>query len=304
MILVLLLGLFAGAGTFIGLTWISAEIAWRRLNPLQQREVLMNEPVVDPSVGSPIKRLYRWAARRGFVTTLDETLLTVTGIYLSFLLAGAVFSISPIVTSVCALPGAVVVTISRNRRRIERVEAELRSQLLTVFESLAGMIEGGDTVPGAVSKLAGRVEEPLRGELIALSNSYAVRSSLVPGLRSMIERHPSRPLRLLLSAVEVDEELGVRLVPVLRQAGAMLERDHELAAESLAELSQARSEFVGISVVIAGVAVMMAVGARGATGNAYATPLGLIGVSVGVANYLWGISRTLKIFRKAKEASV
>lgn len=303
MSLVLLLGVAVGATVFTGMSWIAAELAWRRLNPLARREVLMNDIDTAP-VPRMRQRVLSFLDARGLTRDLDRTLLTITGIYLAFLLVGAIFGIGRGVTVVVALPFAVFATLVRNRRASEMQQALLRSQLLGLFESLASMIESGDTVPGAIGKLATRVEDPLRSELAALSNSHAVRGSLVPGLRAMRERHASRPLALLTAAVEVDEEIGVRLAPVLRQAGQMLERDQELSAEAMAELSQARSEFIGISGVIGGIALLMIVGSAGIARDAYFTPVGMLLLLAGAGNYAFGIFRTLRILRRAREVTV
>lgn len=302
--LAFVLAVVAGAFVFTGLTWLTSELAWRRMNPLAQRELLMNEPAPVPVVESVRRKTVRQLQRRGLTDQLDRTLLRVTGVYLAALLAGSVLNVNRVVVVIVALPAAVLPTLAGNRRRLDQQERLLRSQLLGVFESLAAMIESGDTVPGAVGKLAARLEEPLRSEFSALADSYAVHSSLVPGLRALNRRHPSRPMRLLTAAVEVDEELGVRLAPVLRQAGAMLERDQELAAEAVAELSQARSEFIGICTVIGGIAALMLLGSEGAARQAYSTVAGILFVGIGVANYAFGVARTLRVLRRAREVTV
>lgn len=304
MTITLLFGLVVGALVFVGLTWVTSELAWRRMNPLEQRELLMNEPVEKTGTEKLRDRLWSVADRSGLTSDLDRSLLQITAIYLGFLLVGSILGLDRVVVFVVALPAAVLTVIGRNRRQVEMREQHLRFQLLGVFESLAGLLEAGDTVPSAVSKLAGRVEEPLRSELVLLSNSHAAFNSLVPGLKDLHRRHPSRPLRLLTAAVEVDERHGVPLVPVLRHAGEMLERDQELAAEALAELSQARGEFIGISGIIGGIALLMLVGAAGIARDAYFTPVGLLAVGIGVGNYAFGVWRTLRTLKQAREVSV
>jgi Flp pilus assembly protein TadB len=109
---------------------------------------------------------------------------------------------------------------------------------------------------------------------------------------------------MFLAALEIDELMGAKLAPILRQAQAVLESQFDLSAEAMAEITQAKGEFYGISAVMILVAFGMFFSSTGLSKEAYLSPLGLFLLSLVFANYLAGIVRTVLIFNKAKRGSL
>ena len=165
---------------------------------------------------------------------------------------------------------------------------------------IAAQIEAGDSINRALDKTVLMVEDPLRREFAAALAQMVGTTTLTTALRSVAVTYPSRAMDLFLAALEIDETMGAKLAPTLRQAQTTLERQFDLAAEATAEISQAKAEFFGITIVMALVAFGMFTSSEGIAREAYASPLGIAVLTGVVANYVFGIVRTARIFGRAK----
>ena len=85
-------------------------------------------------------------------------------------------------------------------------------------------------------------------------------------------------------------------MPVLRQAEHSATRSTELSAEATAEVAEAKTQFIGVTIVTA----LIAFSLLGNSAEAYSGVGPVTVISLGVMNYLWGVIRILKVFNKAK----
>jgi Flp pilus assembly protein TadB len=148
------------------------------------------------------------------------------------------------------------------------------------------------------------IEDPLKRELQAALSKLVGSETLSSALKEISFKYPSKAIDMFLAALEIDELMGAKLAPILRQAQAVLESQFDLSAEAMAEITQAKGEFYGISAVMILVAFGMFFSSTGLSKEAYLSPLGLFILSIVFANYFAGIFRTVLIFNKAKKGSL
>jgi Flp pilus assembly protein TadB len=295
-----LLGVAVAGMTFFLLNWFGEVRRYRSLTRLERLDAQIDEEqrllerrslgetVNDFAVGWGLQGL--WAPALGLVT--------VTYLALAALLALA--GVGDLVGALVALPTSAVAGLFLLRASKQREEVRFRKQLLQAFGVISAQIEAGDSINRALDKTVLMVEDPLRRELASAMAQMVGSTTLTNALRPIAAKYPSRAMDLFLAALEIDETMGAKLAPTLRQAQTTLERQFDLAAEATAEISQARSEFFGITIVMALVAFGMFTQSEGMARDAYSSPLGVSVIAAVVANYVFGIVRTARIFGKAK----
>lgn len=205
---------------------------------------------------------------------------------------------------VIALPLSFVVVFFFSKLSKKREEERFRRQLLQAFGIIATQIESGDSISRAVVKTSMLIEDPLKRELQAALSKLVGSETLSSTLKDISAKYPSKAIDMFLAALEIDELMGAKLAPILRQAQAVLESQFDLSAEAMAEITQAKGEFYGISAVMILVAFGMFFSSTGLSKEAYLSPLGLFLLSLVFVNYFAGIVRTVLIFNKAKRGSL
>jgi Flp pilus assembly protein TadB len=203
-----------------------------------------------------------------------------------------------------ALPLSFIVVYFFSKVSKKREEERFRRQLLQAFGIIATQIESGDSINRAIVKTSMLIEDPLKRELQAALSKLVGSETLSSALKEISFKYPSKAIDMFLAALEIDELMGAKLAPILRQAQAVLESQFDLSAEAMAEITQAKGEFYGISAVMILVAFGMFFSSTGLSKEAYLSPLGLFILSIVFANYFAGIFRTVLIFNKAKKGSL
>ena len=203
-----------------------------------------------------------------------------------------------------ALPLSFLVVYFFSKVSKKREEERFRRQLLQAFGIIATQIESGDSINRAIVKTSMLIEDPLKRELQAALSKLVGSETLSSALKEISVKYPSKAIDMFLAALEIDELMGAKLAPILRQAQAVIESQFDLSAEAMAEITQAKGEFYGISAVMILVAFGMFFSSTGLSKEAYLSPLGLFILSIVFANYFAGIFRTVLIFNKAKKGSL
>ncbi len=299
MLLNILLGLAAGGAAYYLCAWWATSRELRSMGYVDVRNAQIEEDTERERRLSRRERIGRQLSNFGYDGDWTPLLIGVAFIYLAVAVALSFFGFGDVVGAVLALPlaigGSVAALASSRRKRAERFER----QLLQVLTSVAGHLESGDVPQMAFQKAARLVENPLRGELEAALAARIGTDSLSGAMKDLASRYPSKAMQLLVAALAIDDTVGARLSPALRQAQAILERQFELAAEGTAEIAQARGEFYAITGVMAVIALILVAGSGGQAKEAYTSPAGLTVVGLALANYILGVFRARKIFRKA-----
>jgi len=248
------------------------------------------------TLGQNIDKL---AARWGLQGLWGTGLVIVLVFYLAMSAVFLVLGVRDIYASLIALPASAGLGFTLMRLSRQRDETRFRKQLLQAFGIIAAQIEAGDSINRAIDKTILLVEDPLRRELKEAVSKMVGTTSLTQVLGDLAEKYPSRAINLFIAALEIDEKMGAKLAPTLRQAQQSLERHFDLVSEATAEVSQARVEFLGITAVIAMIALGMLFAADNGTRGVYTSSTGLLLLGLTLANYMLGVVRTLRIFSKA-----
>lgn len=297
LLLSILAAILTGAAIYFGSEWLGAKSRHKSMTNIERANAQIEEDRASTKKADPMARFQKFLKTRGYEGDWIPIILVVSVLYMVSAVALKMIGIGTWVGAVLALPAAIVVCFAGLATAKRKQKKKFQMQLMQALGLIATQIEAGDGAKRAIEKTVGLVEEPLRGEFTNSLNSLIGTASLVTALKELQERYPSRAMRLFVAALEIDDRVGAKLAPALRQAQTSLEKDFELAAEANAEVSQARGEFFGITAVIGFIVVSLVGGSQGITREAYSSTIGMIILGICGVNYVWGILRTLKIFR-------
>lgn len=290
--------LCAGSVAFLYLTVLSSVIR-QRAGKIAIAQAQMREEQAKFKKLTFGERARQWAALRGF-TGAGNTVLAAGGVlYTGTITALSFLGVPPVYALLAGLPatGGVAWTIlnivgSNRKKAFDR-------QLLIVLNMLAGLVESGVGPQRALEQVAAAIPDPMHSELSAALEVANTTRNLVGALRGLYDKFPSRAFELFITAIEIDQDLGGRIEPALRQAAEMMQRDFDVAEEAKAELSQAKSEFGGMLIILAFICFSVLKGGSPESREAYTQPFGMIAVGAGMANVAFGIMRANNLMRRA-----
>lgn len=298
--LVVIAAMCAGGSAYYAYGWYTARKALRSLTAIERANALIEEAKRKDAKPGLKQRLENELVRRGWKGDLALVLGGVTMLYVLISLVLRLFGLGGIAGAVVGLPISVGVVLMGLGSATTRRRRAFNHQLLQALTLLAGQIEGGNGPRRALELIIPSLQDPLRSELIGVMDATVASKNLVGALKDLLVRYPSRALSMFISALEIDEATGGRIEPALRQAADTLQRDFELSAEALAELSQTKAEFIVVVGIIGMVAVSMVTGGDATTKATYTTPVA-IAVLLGLAAWFgFGIIRFLRILKKAR----
>lgn len=274
----------------------------RRLAKLSyiERENLLISSERDREKQQQGDRLKKFLLRVGYQGDAAPFLVGVAFIYLFVSALAIVLGVAPQAALLVAVPAAFGGTIGFLSYLERRRQAAAAGQMMLVLRNVVTYLEAGNPPQQAFHKAALMVGNPLRDDILKALNSQVGAVGMGVALGALRDRYDTPATRLLVSALEINDIVGTKLVPTLRQAEDILRRQAELGAEATAEISQAKAEFVGISAIIALIALVLLAGAGDAASATYSSPIGVVLITVGCGNYALGVWRTLRVFRKAK----
>ena len=299
-VLRILLGLAAFSATYFLLAWFREQRRLKNLSYIELRNLQISEETARERRGTSKERFKTRLARSGYRGDLAPFLVGVAFLYLTISAVTLLIGLSTLASLLIALPGAVGATVSLLGVAERRRQAAATAQMLQVLRNVITYLEAGNTPQQAFNKSAMLVGNPLRTDILSAIGSQVGAVGMGTVMVPLREKYDSPATRLLVSALEVNDLVGARLVPTLRQAEDIVRRQTELAAEANAEISQAKAEFLGISLVIGAIAASLLFGAGANAKDAYTSPMGATVIVMALANYGLGIWRTLRVFRKAK----
>ena len=124
----------------------------------------------------------------------------------------------------------------RRARYGRRVEAGATSAALSV----AGALAGGGSIRAAISSAARELDGPIAVELRRTAVELEAGAALDPALEGLAARAPSRSIRLIAAAVQLQRRSGGDLAALLRRIAVSLEDEARAAEEANAATAQAR----------------------------------------------------------------
>lgn len=285
------------AAVVLAYFFFKANLIRRKAGKIAIAQALIDETARKAARASLTERAAAWAAVRGisgsghlvmaaFVLIYGFTalaLLVVTGNQLTSLLVGAPAS--------AAVVWVVITQVgSRRKKAFDR-------QLLTALNMLAGLVESGLGPQRALEQIAASLPNPMHTELGRALDTARTSRDLTGALRDLYHRYPSRAFELFITALEIDQDMGGRIEPALRQAATMMQRDFDLVNEAKSEISQAQMEFYCVLGIMAFISWFMISGNDDR--SIYTSPFAIILITIGVINIGVGLLRGANIFRRA-----
>jgi len=296
----LAIALMFGASVFFLMQALMSAVTRSRMPRVVQIQAMLAENERRATRPTIEQRLRHWAAGRGYTGTLGPVVLALSLVYLVVGTLLVAVGLPSLVAIVLALPASWLLVSAVGGVLAAKRKALFDRQLLDGLVMLAGQIESGTGVQRALRQVQMASPSPLKEELgFALQQAEATRNVVGP-MEQLAKRYPSRAFELFIAALRIDEELGGRIEPSLKEAASIMQRDFALIEEAQAEIAQAKVEFYGILVVIGFITFTIISSADPVTKELMFSPLGLVvlaalagWVGIGVAislNMMSGIS--------------
>lgn len=297
---VTLLKILAGASLFGAVfftgEWIRSLWVVRNMNYLDRESLKMREETRQERITRGTSTLSKI---KDTFTVLGDKQTLIVALLLLYIGVSTTLGIvigTNVITLLLSVPLTIVAALFANNYSGKRRRAKGVAQVLSVLRLTIGYLESGAPPNTALSRAANAVEDPLREDILSCLNSMVGTMGLGEAMRPLATLYPGAATKLLVAALEVNDAQGSHLVPVLRQAEDSARRRLELAAEAMAEVASARSQFKGVSIITAFVAFVL----LRSNVEAYTGIGALLVIFLGVLNYMWGVGRMVKIIGKAK----
>lgn len=301
MVLQLLIVSAAAGATYFFAMWVWSLSAHRSMTGTERANAEIEEKRRSEDRLSIPQRFRAFLTTNGYQGSLSPLLLAWSFGYLLSVAALLLFGANPLIGLLLAAPVtlglsfAALTTYQARRRRL------FHTQLLQLFDMLAAQLEAGSGPARALEQVLPSLRDPLQSELARVLDATIAAKPLVEAMQDMAQRWPSRGMSMFVSALELDSETHATLAPALRQAAAIIQRNHDLVSEAQSELAQTKMEFYIVAGVIALLAAWMVFSGDAATRSAFMTPAGFIALMLAVGNYCWGLFRAWRLFNRVRE---
>lgn len=296
--------IFIGAFAFYLVLTFFEFFKYKNLTRLEKISAQIDEEQKILSKITLLETLDKYFIKFGFKGITIPLVAIFTLIFTFIVSIFTLLNLNDIIGILIALPIALTIVLLFALSSKKKDEIRFRRQLLQAFGIIATQIESGDSINRAIQKTTLLVEDPLRRELELSLSKLVGSATLSVVLLDLSKKYPSKAIDMFLAALEIDELMGAKLAPILRQAQSVLETQFDLSSEATAEITQAKGEFYGISIVMILVAFGMFFSSTGLSREAYLSPVGIIILTFVFINYLAGVLRTILIFNKAKKGNL
>lgn len=296
----LLLAVAVATSVWFALQYLVSVLSRRHATTVERAAALIEEQSRQTKRPPLRARLANAAAARGWTGMLTPLAIAAAFLWGVITLIGTLITGNRLVSMLLAVPAAAAVVWLTGSVAAQKRKAAFDRQLLAVLTLVAEQLtSGGVPVSTSLQQVTALVDDPMRSELRDALDEAAATKQLIPALRGMAERYPSRAFDLFLTALEIDETAGGSIAPALRQAADSLQKDFELSQEANAEIAQARFEFIGILVIMGFIALFMFTTSPPETRAAYGTPFAFLVIGAALVNFAIGIFRATNMFRQA-----
>jgi Flp pilus assembly protein TadB len=286
--------LAAGGAVYFTIEWIGALLDRRSLTYLE-RTALEVDAVSDRSGRPGVRgRLVAAASQAGWNGDLSVPLAAVTFLYLLCAAALRLAGLDVFAATAVALPVAAAAVRQFGRTLHTRRQRTFNHQLVQALELLAGQMEAGNGVQRSLEMLVPTMSDPLRSEFEGALEATVASKDLVEALRDIQVRYPSRALKLFIAALDIERNTAGQLGRPVREAANLLRGEFELTAELKAETAQQK---MAAWVMVLGITGISGALLLGLDRSAFATPLGVVALSVAAANFAFGIFRIVSMIR-------
>lgn len=304
-VLVLLVAL-AGL-VFFTLRWLQLRATYNAMSGVERTYTQMSADTEKTRRrrNTGIARLRRRVDAYGFGRSLWPLALIVVFAFVAaaagLRLVGIDQKVSVLAAAPAAILGGVVAYQWSIRRRVDR----FNNQMITLLDMLTAQVKAGNGVERSLATISPGLPQPIRGELDKALDAASSGGDLIDALRTLSEQYPSRAFSMFLAALEIDRSDGHSITDALSQASELLKRGFVLQSEARAELASTRWEFIGVTLILMGIAFKMVFGGvTGSEHSVYTSPVGIavLGLCAGnVALGIWRFNRLIARIRKDTE---
>ena len=295
-LLKILAGMCIFGAVFFAGEWLRSLWAIRNMNYLDRESLKMREETRKERNSRGKNVLYKLTDPFKGMGDTQAVIVAFLFMYIGVSSTLGIVLGASLQTLLLSVPLTIVGVLLADNYNKKRRRAKGAAQVLNVLRLTISYLENGSPPNIALNRAANAVENPLREDILACLNSMVGTMGLGEAMKPLAALYPSAATRLLVSALEVNDAQGSHLVPVLRQAENSARRRIELSAEATAEVAEAKTQFIGVTIVTA----LIAFSLLGNSAEAYSGVGPVTVISLGVMNYLWGVIRILKVFNKAK----
>jgi tight adherence protein B len=192
-------------------------------------------PVAEEArVSGVLSDIDRWVSRRGFGAsiardlaqadiklTVSEYILVYTGAFALGLVIGPLLFKSPLAGVVLAcvllfIPRLYVANAKGKRR------TAFAQQLPAALNSMANSLRGGYGLVQAMTLLAAEMGPPMSGEFQRVVSEIGYGLPYDTAFRNMLRRNPSTDLSMVVTAIEINLEVGGNLSDILDNISAII----------------------------------------------------------------------------------
>lgn len=303
--LLIVLSALAGAGAIYFLVqWLGQARELRSMTYVQVRNAQIEEELRKERQGSLLERIRQRLESFGYYGDPAPLAVGATFGYIALSAALSILGVEALTAVLIALPAAVAGTGLVLRASAKRRKAKAGDQITQLLRTVITYLEAGASPAQAFSKAATLIENPLRSDILDLLATRVGSEELSKTLEPLRAKYPSQAMTLVLTSLEVNDAVGAKLVPTLRQAEKLVTQQAELAAEATAEVSQAKAEFVGIAIIISLIGLFMLFTGGETSRSAYLSPIGIALLALGAGNFAFGVMRTMRTLNKAKSGDL
>lgn len=292
------LALLVAGAVFMALRAVTTALIRRRMSRTERAQSALQESARRRSKGKLTDRIVWWAGSRGYTGSAGPLVLGFTVMYIVVSSALVLFGVAGVPGLVIALPITAVVVNGVAGKAAANRKAAFDRQLLEALTMLADQIESGGIQSG-LDHVARNIGNPLRTELVRTLDTAKASRDLVTPMRALSRKYPSKAFELFVAALEIDQDLGGRIEPALRQAAQTMRREFELVAEARAEVSQARMEFWGILAITGFILVVLFTAGGESSRDSLLSPIGVTVLTVCAINTAAGVWRGLGYLNRA-----
>jgi tight adherence protein B len=254
---------------------------------LAAREVAGSGAALSAWVRLAIEPL-RLARREGYEPTSRERRRIAALAGGAAIVGGWVFAGAGVALLLSALaPAAAGLLLSREHRRHRRAfERGVPGTALAIADSLSA----GHSPAGALSAVAGSLEEPARSEFVRLRRALELGVPSTEALRSLARRHGSERVDAFVAALVSQRTAGGDLAGLLRRfAEGAAERDR-VADDARSATAQARFTGYLVAAMPAGAALFAELLMPGFAGTIFRSPPALAIVGFSMAMQAFGFA--------------
>ncbi len=290
--------LAAAGAVFFAVQWLQVTRELAKRSDLERRRAAIEN--ANKERISIRQRAHTFAAKNGWNGDLSVIGITLIFLYCMTVAALSFVSISGWLAPLIALPVSAFAVAWAVSSTAHRRRTAFNSQLIQALDLLVTQLQSGTSAQLALERIVPNLPDPLRSEFDQALARKRANLELSAAVAEVADRYPSRAMSMLVAALRIDEQRGAKMAPALEQAANTVRREFELRSESDAEVAQERMQFFAIVGIIGGIVLYSFTNSSGFQRDALTSPTGLAIVSLGVANFVFGVLRVMRMLQKAK----